>query len=146
MNKAYFSPGTDCKSTIIQQLENASSNIQICVFTISDNDITKAIMKAYDRGVHVTIITDNDKTNDRGSDVYHLLRHGIEVRVDNTSNHMHHKFAIFDAKRLITGSFNWTRSASKYNHENILLLDTNSIVQQHVKLYEKLWEEMTFFY
>ena len=34
---------------------------------------------------------------------------------------MHHKFALFDGRRLMTGSFNWTRSASEQNEENLIV-------------------------
>ena len=34
---------------------------------------------------------------------------------------MHHKFAIFDQSILLTGSYNWTRSASEKNEENFII-------------------------
>jgi hypothetical protein len=36
---------------------------------------------------------------------------GIPVEVDRIEAHMHHRFAIFDGARLISGSYNWTGSA-----------------------------------
>ena len=146
MNEVYFSPGFTCKKAIINQLDTAEFSIKICVFTISDNDIADAIMDAYNRGVQVTVITDNDKTNDKGSDIYKLFREGIEVKTDDEPHHMHHKFAIFDLKRLITGSFNWTRSASLYNQENVILTDNEELVEQHIAYYDNLWKQMRRFY
>lgn len=146
MNEVYFSPGYDCKDAIINELDKAYDTIRICVFTISDNDITKAIIAAHERGVKVTVITDNDKVNDRGSDIEWIFKSGIEVRTDHGPSHMHHKFAIFDDKYLLTGSFNWTRSATKYNQENVILTDNEELVEKHVVYYHELWGEMKRFY
>ena len=146
MNKVYFSPGYDCKDAIINQLKKAQDTIRICVFTISDNDITDAIISAHRRGVTVTVITDNDKVNDKGSDIEGIYKSGIEVRTDHGPSHMHHKFAIFDDERLITGSFNWTRSATKYNQENVILSNNEDLLEKHIEYYHDLWQTMKRFY
>lgn len=146
MNNVYFSPGETCKKAIISHIDGAQDALKICVFTISDDDIAHAIIQAYRRGLEVTIITDNDKTEDRGSDVYRLFKEGIEVKTDETPNHMHHKFAIIDDEILLTGSFNWTRSATKYNQENILITDNADIVSPYLQEYDRLWDTMVNYY
>lgn len=140
--KAYFSPGNDCLDAIIRSLDAAVSSIDICVFTISDNRISDAIIFAHRRGIRVRIISDNDKLNDAGSDIEELANAGIPVRIDRTPNHMHHKFAVIDKKKIITGSYNWTRSAALYNHENILISLDEKYVKSFVVEFEKLWREM----
>ena len=52
---------------------------------------------------------------------------------------MHHKFAVIDAKTLVTGSYNWTRSASTGNFENLVLLSEDPIVAQFTEEFERLW-------
>jgi mitochondrial cardiolipin hydrolase len=141
-DKAFFSPGNTCKDEIIHQLGQARHSIQICVFTISDNEITKAIKEAHHRGISIKIISDNDKCNDRGSDVYTLVDEHIKVKIDHSRHHMHHKFAIFDKKVLITGSYNWTLSAAQYNQENILVTYNPASIQQYRKEFYRLWDEM----
>ena len=89
----------------------------ICVFTITDDRITDNIIDAHGRGVQVRVISDNDKAHDRGSDLSRLRRHGLPVAFDKTPDHMHHKFAVFDSKLLVSGSYNWTRSAADRNEE-----------------------------
>ncbi len=34
---------------------------------------------------------------------------------------MHHKFALFDGRSLLNGSYNWTRSAFTQNEENVVV-------------------------
>ena len=142
---AYFSPGESCRNTIVQQLEHATTKLRICVFTISDDRITDAIVQAHRKGVDVRVLTDNDKSLDLGSDIERLAREKISIRMDNTSNHMHHKFMVTDDKTLITGSYNWTVSAARYNHENILLTEEPGAVKVFLHQFERLWGEMTPF-
>ncbi len=136
-----FSPGNTCRSAIISAIDQAVTSIDVCVFTISDNLISQALQRAYSRSVNVRILTDNDKQFDLGSDIAELSRCGIDVRTDRSPHHMHHKFAIIDNKQLITGSFNWTRSASEYNHENIILMEEEISVHGFIKEFQKLWDE-----
>ena len=138
-NQVYFSPGDDCVNHIIELIESAISELAICVFTISDDRITRAIVEAMKNGIAVRIISDNFKMEDTGSDIEDLSRAGIPVKLDTTENHMHHKFCIVDKKIVLTGSYNWTRSAALYNQENVISTDDEFVVEKFVSEFEKLW-------
>ena len=69
------------------------------------------------------IISDDDKQFDEGSDIHALREAGVPLRIDDSPFHMHHKFALVDGAWLLNGSFNWTRSASVNNEENLLVTD-----------------------
>jgi mitochondrial cardiolipin hydrolase len=139
---AFFSPGDVCRNTIIQHIDRAITQLQICVFTISDDSITKSLLAAHRKRVQIKVITDNDKSLDMGSDIDQLARAGISVKMDMTSDHMHHKFMIADQKTLITGSYNWTLSAAKYNHENILVTREAGVIKSFTNEFEQLWKVM----
>lgn len=140
-SKAYFSPGDACYKKIVSLFSNVRKNADICIFTITDDRIKRAIIDAHKRGIQIRLITDDDKANDRGSDVYELSRLGISVRMDNTEHHMHHKFALFDNRQLLTGSFNWTCSATNFNQENIVVTNDPKLCTQFADNFEKLWRE-----
>ncbi|NQZ57334.1 MAG: endonuclease [Lentisphaeraceae bacterium] len=139
--ETFFSPGNDCLKAIRTQIRQARSSIDICIFTISDDRISKEIISAWERGIKVRIVSDNDKQYDRGSDIKRLQQEGIPVVTDLTDNHMHHKFAIFDKCIVLCGSYNWTRSAAIYNNEDILVLDNPTSVAAFRGEFEKLWKE-----
>lgn len=139
----FFSPGEACREVITSQIDSAVRQLHICVFTISDDMITERLLAAHRKGVHIKIITDNDKSLDEGSDIEELAKAGLAVRTDTTPNHMHHKFMISDQRSLITGSYNWTRSAARYNHENILLTREPGPVKSFEQQFQKLWGLMT---
>ena len=140
--QAYFSPGDACLDQIIEQVASARRTIDICVFTITDNRISDRLVRAHDRGIRTRVITDNDKAHDQGSDIARLRTVGIPVRVDQTEFHMHHKFAIFDGKTTMTGSYNWTRSAAERNEENLVVSTNLELTRQFAKAFEELWEQL----
>ncbi|GGZ20630.1 hypothetical protein GCM10007049_11510 [Echinicola pacifica] len=137
---AFFSPGNACRDAIIQELRMAQSIIHICVFTISDNQITNEIIEAQRRNIPIKIISDDEKVFDLGSDIDLLREEGLAVQTDHSPAHMHHKFAIFDRKKVLTGSYNWTRSAASQNYENIVLLDDVHTVRTFEKEFDRLWD------
>lgn len=141
MTKVYFSPGPDCLNAIVDTLKKAKRKAKICVFTISDNRIVDAIKDMQLNGVNIKVISDNDKRFDEGSDIEYIARRGIDVKLDTTHAHMHHKFAVIDDSITITGSYNWTRSAEQRNYENILVTDSKDVAKAYGREFDKLWEK-----
>ena len=135
----HFSPGEACLRRLRDLVTNARRSVDICVFTITDDRISGAILDAHRRGVKVRIVSDNDKANDLGSDVDGLKQAGVPVAVDTSPYHMHHKYAIFDGRLLLNGSFNWTRSATTSNEENIMVTDDDRLIEPFRAEFDKMW-------
>ncbi|MCE9533597.1 MAG: endonuclease [Planctomycetes bacterium] len=139
--KAFFSPGDACVREVVRQFGNSRRTCDVCVFTITDDRISSAIEQAHRRGVLVRVITDDEKARDLGSDIDRLIRNGISCVTDSVPAHMHHKFALFDTERLLTGSFNWTRSATEYNEENLLVTGDPRLTAAFGEHFESLWRK-----
>jgi phosphatidylserine/phosphatidylglycerophosphate/cardiolipin synthase-like enzyme len=137
---ALFSPGEACPRRIVELFDGARARVDVCVFTITDDRITGAILRAHERGVNVRLVSDNDKTDDLGSDVNRLAASGIPCVLDATSSHMHHKFAVFDSRTLLFGSYNWTRSAAQDNEEDLVVVRERGLVSSFLAEFERLWE------
>ena len=140
-SQAFFSPGDDCVRSITGLLNRAKHSIDICVFTITDDRISDAIVAASKRGVAMRVITDDEKAEDRGSDIQRFTQAGIEVAFDHTRHHMHNKFALFDQSITLTGSYNWTRSAAEQNEENILVTHDPRIAARFQQEFDRLWKQ-----
>ena len=138
----FFSPGEACRHAIISQIQGATTQLQICVFTISDDIITNALLSCHKKGVNIRLITDNEKSYDEGSDIAQIAGAGVAVKMDTSPNHMHHKFMLVDQRVVLTGSYNWTRSAARYNHENVLVTKDPGVIKSFSKEFVQLWEEM----
>ncbi len=141
-SQAYFSPGEAPLRRIVGLLAGARRSCDICVFTITDDRIAEAILGCHGRGVAVRIISDDEKAFDRGSDIQRLAKAGVPLRVDRTAAHMHHKFALFDRTMLLTGSYNWTRSAAAQNYENLIVTDDHHLAATFGSLFDHLWDDL----
>jgi len=141
ITRAYFSPGENCANQIVQLFERARRTCDLCIFTITDDRIAKAIVRARDRGVRIRIISDLGKCDDTGSDIPDL-RELVRVTTAPCDGLMHHKFALFDDERVLTGSYNWTYSAATANYENVVVTNDASTVRQFREEFENLWQAL----
>lgn len=140
-SRVYFTPGFECHDALLQSLAQARESLDICVFTITDDTIAEEIFNASRRKVTVRIITDDEKAKDWGSDVYRLAGVGLDIRADDSVDHMHHKFAIVDQRTVVTGSLNWT-SGSVQNFENVIISSDTSVVKAYIEEFDRLWDIM----
>ena len=119
--EAYFTPGTECEDRIIAEISQ-STNIDIAVYSITNPKIANAIIAAHQRGAKVRIVTDQTMAGHKSSMIDELAATGIPVRTNRRHKIEHNKFAVFDNRRMVTGSYNWTTAATKYNSENCIFL------------------------
>lgn len=138
---AWFSPGDACLRRLRELMRACRATLDVCVFTIADDRLTGALLDCHARGVQVRVVTDNDKQYDAGSDIARLRDAGVPVRVDDGPYHMHHKFALFDGRLLANGSFNWTRTATEYNDENLVVTGDANLLRVFGLQFEALWRE-----
>ncbi|MEZ5966167.1 MAG: phospholipase D-like domain-containing protein [Planctomycetota bacterium] len=137
--EAWFGPGPGCVNRVIQLIDGARHTIDVCVFTITDDRIARVLLEAHARRVRVRVLTDDEKAGDLGSDIPRLSQAGIPVAIDRSPKHMHHKFALFDRRLVLTGSYNWTRAAADENEENFVVSGEPRLLQAFAGEFERLW-------
>ena len=137
-----FGPDDPMVETLLQLVDGARRTLDIAVFTLTDDRLADAIVAAHARGVAVRILSDDDKSWDRGSDIRRLRDRGVEVRCDRSPYHFHHKFALIDGDALATGSYNWTRGADRDNRENFLVSWDTALVGPFREAFERMWREL----
>ncbi|CAI5745410.1 unnamed protein product [Peronospora destructor] len=125
--------------TMLEYLKNAKKSMDICVFTITCDEIANAVLDAHTRGVKVRVITDDDQMKGKGSDILKFIDAGIPVRDDNERTYMHHKFCVIDKKILLNGSFNWSRQAVVGNAENLVIHEGGLIIGRFDEHFAHLW-------
>ena len=134
--KIFFSPGVECENHIIERI-NQSNKIDIAVYSITNPNITKAIIAAHNRGANIRIITDKGQAKVKGAKAEELKSVGIPVLTNKTHKIEHNKFAMFDDKYIVSRSYNWTTNASKNNSENCLFF--NQPDKEYSNRFEYLW-------
>ncbi|MFM7129110.1 MAG: phospholipase D-like domain-containing protein [bacterium] len=137
-----FSPNDPCAERISSLIHQVRQSMELCVFTITDDRLTEAVLSANGRGVKIRLITDDLKSEDLGSDIARIAAAGVPVKIDRSPFHMHHKFAIFDSQIVLTGSYNWTRNAARDNLENLVVTHDPLIVRPFAEEFERLWAEL----
>ena len=139
-DKVAFSPSKECENTIISLIKH-SEKIDIVVFDINNNNIVEALQKAEKQGKKIRILTDKRQAATNASKVIDLYKAGINIRVNSKNKIEHNKFAVFDNKYVITGSYNWTNPASERNSENCLLsVENEDIIEDYNNRFEYLWQ------
>jgi len=141
LSEVWFSPGGGCGRRVAGLVDGARSTLEVCVFTITHDRISRSLHAAHQRGIKLRIISDDAKALDMGSDLPALAESGVPVAVDDSPAHMHHKFAIVDRRVVLTGSFNWTRSAAEQNQENLVVTDDPSLGRRFSREFERLWSK-----
>ena len=121
-------------------LQSAQRTLDVCVFTISNQKLSTILIKAHQRGVVVRVVTDNEQLKANGKEVQNLRRAGIQVRHNNSSLFMHHKFAVIDNKLLLNGSLNWTLQGLHGNQENVLVTTEQNLVIPFIEQFQHLWK------
>ena len=138
--ECYFFPNIENEIKVVNMIRTCKKTLDIAIFTFTRDSISNAVKEAFDRKIKVRIIADDVCSNMWGSDIRKLAAYGIFIKTDNSQKyHMHHKFAILDESVVVTGSFNWTAQAIKYNQENILFYENKDIALKYVNEFNRLW-------
>lgn len=128
-------------SKLVTILLEAKQSLDVCVFTINCRELADATIQLHKSGVVVRVLTDDEQMGSTGSQIEKFRREGIQVRHDLSSFFMHHKFVVIDRKRLVNGSFNWTRQAVTGNRENVVISSDKQLVEAFSEEFERLWLE-----
>lgn len=138
--QVYFSPNGGCTDAIVSELQKANKTIDIMVYSFTSRPIAQEIVKAKERGVKVRILFDKHQATEKYSKSRYFLSHGIPIRLNTGNGLMHNKVGIIDSNVLITGSFNWTAQAEKYNQENLLIIKDQTLIEKYQQRFEELWQ------
>jgi phosphatidylserine/phosphatidylglycerophosphate/cardiolipin synthase-like enzyme len=138
-----FTPGQPCTQLITQIIAQTQKSIAVQAYSFTSFSIAKALVKAQQRGVEVKIILDkawlaDNKQNKRArAAIMYMYQQQMPLWVDYEPSIAHNKIMIIDDKRVITGSFNFTNAAEKYNAENVLIIESPVLAKQYLNNWQK---------
>ena len=127
-----FSPNGGCTKAIVDQIDNAKSEILIQAYSFTSAPIAKALVNAHKRGVHVEIILDKSNRSKKYSAGDLTAHMGVTTYIDSQHAIAHNKIMIIDKKTVITGSFNFTKAAEEKNAENLLIIRNKKLAEIYI--------------
>jgi hypothetical protein len=156
--EALFSDTSNIAARVIAEFDASSETVDLAIYTFlqvwdTDQDTTdrRAIHQALAdaasvRGVAVRGCADAGQTatlSEQGQLLDDLADAGVQVRVASGYTSvpaiMHDKYAVIDGRTLMTGSFNYTYSATYLNDENVLILTDPALAADYGTAFEALW-------
>lgn len=120
----YFSPNGGCMDALRFAIGRARTTIDVQAFILSTSLVSRPLEDAAKRGVRVRIIMDSEQAEADFALDEKLAEAGVAVyrHAVPEGGSMHHKTMVIDGATVITGSFNFSRSAQEKNAENLVVI------------------------
>ena len=103
--------------------------MDIAAFDLDLETVTEALIRAYQRGVRVRLVTDTDYQDELGPE--RLREAGVPVIADERNPFMHNKFVVIDGAQVWTGSWNLTDNGTYRNNNNVLVIDSQKLAENY---------------
>ncbi len=120
-----------CTEMVTNAIAKAKDNIIVQAYSFTSAPIVKALIDAHERGVKIVALVDKSNITSKYSVAGTLTNANIPVYVDYKPAIAHNKVMIIDGKEVVTGSFNFTKSAQVRNAENLLIVDDAKLASQY---------------
>lgn len=91
-------------------------------YGFTSTPILGALASAKRRGVDVQVIADKSAVEARYSGATYVSNAGIPVWIDYLPRIAHSKIVVVDVELVVTGSFNFTKSAQERNAVNVVFI------------------------
>jgi phosphatidylserine/phosphatidylglycerophosphate/cardiolipin synthase-like enzyme len=142
-SEVHFSPNGGVRQRLARAIEESRRSIDVAVYSFTAVELAEALSAAKSRGVRIRVLVDRERAEEGSPGLRRLRSKGITVRSLGVPEQslMHHKFAVFDERLVVTGSYNWTNSAEHANYENLVVLDEAEAVTRFQREFQRLWRE-----
>jgi phosphatidylserine/phosphatidylglycerophosphate/cardiolipin synthase-like enzyme len=133
----------DCERLLLREVAKAKKELLVASYIITRQSIVEAISRIAERKVPVKL-----KYDDRQAD-YEGMRKALEklrkagvtctaIKFSSRYGQMHDKFLVIDRQKVLTGSYNFTTTASKENYENLVLLESPKIAEEFARAFDRI--------
>jgi phosphatidylserine/phosphatidylglycerophosphate/cardiolipin synthase-like enzyme len=122
----------------VDQLNGGKKQVLVQAYSFTSAPIAKALVDAKKRGVNVQVILDKSQKSERYTSATFLANEGVPTYIDSDHKIAHNKVMVIDGQTVITGSFNFTKSAEDGNAENLLVINN---APQLAARYTANWKE-----
>lgn len=130
---------------LIDHINAAQTSIHIASFEFDLTPVAEALIAAYNRGVDVRWVTDDESGIAADSEPDHgqfamMQNAGIGVRSDDRTALMHNKFWIFDNQVVWTGSTNITVNGVFKQDNNTIVIQSPDLATIYEREFQEMWD------
>jgi phosphatidylserine/phosphatidylglycerophosphate/cardiolipin synthase-like enzyme len=136
----YFTPPAGGAGGLIKHIDGSKKTIKVMAYGFTAMPLSDALIKAHRRGVKVQLLQDEKSAGNNSDAVNQLIAAGIEVRSDGKHAIQHNKVMLMDDDIVITGSYNFTKSAEVRNAENIIILKSAYAAKRYADNWDTHWK------
>jgi phosphatidylserine/phosphatidylglycerophosphate/cardiolipin synthase-like enzyme len=138
--EVYFSPEDGVSRHLVDLVESAQESVFFLAYSFTQDELADALIERNQEGVKVAGVMEKRQVqSNTGSDYETLRDAGLDVRLDGNPNNMHHKVLIIDGRILVTGSYNFSRSAEERNDENSLVIHDPEIAALFLEEFQRIF-------
>lgn len=142
--EVFFTPSLECEDRIVKAINQSKTEIVAVVNSLSNARIVNALKRAKRRGVSVQILTDRAQAASARSRVLELVQNHVDLKLHSRHSGEQNRFAIFDGKLAVSGSYNWTQASTLNHSENCLILPEATAVAAYKKRFRDLWHQNSY--
>jgi phosphatidylserine/phosphatidylglycerophosphate/cardiolipin synthase-like enzyme len=136
-----FSPDDHPASRIADAIGAASARIAFLAFSFTSDEIADALVARLRAGVVVQGVMEADQAAGMGSQFDALKEAGVDLRLDGSPGLLHHKVFVIDGSTVITGSYNFSRSAETTNDENVVIIHSPAVARAFEAEVDRLYSD-----
>jgi phosphatidylserine/phosphatidylglycerophosphate/cardiolipin synthase-like enzyme len=137
----YFSPDDGVASPILEILNSAEESIYFMAFSFTTDEFGEAIRTQAENGLTVAGVMEEQQVKSNIGTEYDLFKQaGLDVFIDGIEGQMHHKTMIIDERIVITGSYNFSRSAETRNDENLIVIYNEQIAEFYLQEFQRVYQ------
>lgn len=133
----FFAPEEEVMAHLVQYVQGAQKKIHFMIFTFTHDDLSAAMIARAKAGLEVQGVIENRGAS-QGSMV-DLFCAKLPVKTDGNKYTMHHKVIILDDSTVITGSFNFTKSADTANDDNVIVIHSPAVAALYEQEFQKVY-------
>ncbi len=127
----------EIQSRILDQIKSAEFLIWVAVAWFTDPILFNALSERRESGISVKVILIDDDINRKSKLCFKSFPVKWISPDSKYKNLMHHKFCVIDLKKVIHGSYNWTKKA-KFNQESISVTEDKAFAEDFARTFVQL--------
>jgi phosphatidylserine/phosphatidylglycerophosphate/cardiolipin synthase-like enzyme len=139
----FFSPDDAVEDRLVQLIADSNQRIQFLAYVFTSDPIADELLAAHQRGVEVQGVVESSQAEMLGSDYLRMLEAGLNVRRDSNPKSMHHKVILVDDSIVVTGSYNFSKSAKERNDENLMILHAPDVAAAYKQEFDRIFAAAT---